>query len=272
MAPKKVAKKRASAKKAAKKRAQTSAVRLGTLPSPIGAPETQTAQRFLDAAAQSVRSALSALNTTRDLRRSANGHLPRGRLTDGEEDLLRAAVVFAGAGLDSTLKQLIRDALPSVTEANDDAATEFQDFTEDFLSEGDIGVNPRRLSAVLLDRDRSPWDALIEQYVRSLTGDSLQSAQQVGAVCTALGITDREFRKRIKVGSDLDQMFRARNQMIHELDLLRGQEAGGNRSKRSRTIEQTVGFAREALSVAQEIVNRTAEGLGPADLTSSASR
>jgi hypothetical protein len=33
-----------------------------------------------------------------------------------EEDLLRAAIVFTGAGLDATLKQVIRDALPSLLE------------------------------------------------------------------------------------------------------------------------------------------------------------
>src|SRR5260221_3103129 len=34
-----------------------------------------------------------------------------GALTHAEQDLLRAMLVFAGAGLDACLKQLVRDAL-----------------------------------------------------------------------------------------------------------------------------------------------------------------
>ena len=36
---------------------------------------------------------------------------PRGMSTDDEQDLLRAMLVMTAAGLDSMLKQLIRDAL-----------------------------------------------------------------------------------------------------------------------------------------------------------------
>jgi hypothetical protein len=38
----------------------------------------------------------------------------KGTPTDEEQDLLRAMLTFAGAGLDSMVKQLIVDALPSV--------------------------------------------------------------------------------------------------------------------------------------------------------------
>jgi hypothetical protein len=38
--------------------------------------------------------------------------------TDEEQDLLRAMLVMAAAGLDSMLKQLIRDCMPSLVKAN----------------------------------------------------------------------------------------------------------------------------------------------------------
>jgi hypothetical protein len=38
----------------------------------------------------------------------------RGRLKEAEVDLLRSALVLAGAGLDAVLKRLIRDALPEL--------------------------------------------------------------------------------------------------------------------------------------------------------------
>src|SRR5438093_6910832 len=45
-------------------------------------------------------------DTSRTARRATGG-----ALTDAEQDLLRAMLVFAAAGLDSLVKQLIRDAL-----------------------------------------------------------------------------------------------------------------------------------------------------------------
>ena len=38
----------------------------------------------------------------------------RGRLKEAEIDLLRSALVLAGAGLDAVLKRLVRDALPEM--------------------------------------------------------------------------------------------------------------------------------------------------------------
>lgn len=38
----------------------------------------------------------------------------RGRLKEGEVDLLRSALVLAGAGLDAVVKRLARDALPEL--------------------------------------------------------------------------------------------------------------------------------------------------------------
>ena len=43
---------------------------------------------------------------------------PRGMTTDEEQDLLRAMLVMAAAGLDSMLKRLIRDCMPSLVKAN----------------------------------------------------------------------------------------------------------------------------------------------------------
>src|SRR3954468_20432877 len=79
-----------------------------------GEPGTETAQRFLASAYDSVEAVLQTLNTVREHRRQESGGRPLRRLTSSEEDLLRAAIVFTGAGLDATLKQLIRDTLPAL--------------------------------------------------------------------------------------------------------------------------------------------------------------
>ncbi len=118
------------------------------------------------------------------------------------------------------------------------------------LAEAEFGLNVERLTNVLLTDKASPRDVLLDRYVEWLTGESLQSVEQVGRACTALGVTNQEFRRRIGRSGTLDFMFRARNQMIHELDLIRELEPGpGVRPKRTRTISEAVRWANEALRV-----------------------
>lgn len=63
----------------------------------------------------------------RGLRKIRAGDI-RGGLTSNEEDLLRAAIVFTGAGLDAALKRLIRDTLPPLLQVNTQANEKFEVF------------------------------------------------------------------------------------------------------------------------------------------------
>src|SRR5438874_7971944 len=71
----------------------------------ISATGTETSQRFLASAYDSVEAVLENLSKIRELRREQGTGDIRGRLPPNEEDLLRAAIVFTGAGLDSVLKR-----------------------------------------------------------------------------------------------------------------------------------------------------------------------
>jgi hypothetical protein len=73
-------------------------VELQELSPACGEPGTDTAQRFLTSAFESVEAVFQTLRTVRRLRREETGDIS-GRLTSPEEDLLRAAVVFTGAAL-----------------------------------------------------------------------------------------------------------------------------------------------------------------------------
>jgi hypothetical protein len=64
---------------------------------------TETAQRFLASAYDSVEELLITIAMFRELYRQ-EGFVRWGRIRQNEEDLLRAAILFAGAGLDATLK------------------------------------------------------------------------------------------------------------------------------------------------------------------------
>lgn len=224
---------------------------LRALPAPTGEPGAETAQRFLSSAHESVQGVLQSLKTVRERRRDEGGDI-RGRLTSPEEDLLRAAVVFTGAGLDATLKQLIRDTLPTLLETNDQAHEKFEAFATDRLGTGEI-ADTKVIARYLTSPD--PRTRLIEDYIYELTGSSLQSAEEVQKAAGALGVDDAELRTRIK---GLRNLFVARNEISHELDLQRPEQRA-DRTRRSRAMGPTEELCQEGLDVAQLIINAVGE-------------
>ncbi|MGV9965084.1 hypothetical protein ACWDU3_14280 [Streptomyces olivaceus] len=215
-------------------------------------PNTDKAQRFLASAYDSVEAVLENLGIVRLARRQEGGDL-RGRLTSNEEDLLRAAVTFAGAGIDSALKQLIRDTLAALLPVNDASASKFQAHAEARLAHEQA---PKLLARYLTSGD--PRGALIDDYVCELTGSSLQSAEQIQKVAGALGVTDAKLRKRI---GELKPLFVARNEIVHELDL-RAPGKPGDRHRRVRSIGKTKEMTHHGLETTQQIINSVAKTLG----------
>jgi hypothetical protein len=228
---------------------------LKTLPDAVQKAETEVAQRFLTSAYESVDGVLGTLATVRKVRSEKAGKKLKGRLTLPEEDLLRAAVVFTGAGLDATLKQLIRDALPGLLESSSQAHDKFERFAADRLGTGEI-ADTRAIARYLTSPE--PRSKLIEDYVYDLTGSSLQSADQVQTTAGALGIDDGSLRQRI---SGLRTLFVARNEISHELDL---QELSrpGDRTRRSRQMQKTETLCEDGFEVGQLIVNAVGGLLG----------
>ena len=220
---------------------------LSGLSESCGVPGTEVAQRFLASAHDSVEAVLQTLKAVRELRRQETGDI-RGRLTSPEEDLLRAAIVFTGAGLDATLKQLIRDTLPLLLEKNPQAHDKFETFAVGRLGTTEI-AEAKMVARYLASPD--PRKRLIEDYVYELTGSSLQSAEEVQKTAGALGIENAALRKRI---NGLRNMFVARNEISHELDLRRPGQPG-DRTRRSRPMGPTKDLCQEGLEVGQLIVN-----------------
>lgn len=228
-------------------------MQLPALTAACGEPGTETSQRFLASAYDSVQAVLTNLQTIREQRRDAGGDI-RGRLTANEEDLLRAAVVFTGAGLDSTLKRLIRDTLPRLLETSEQAHARFEDFATRRLGTGEIA--DAKMVARYLTSD-SPRQRLIEDYIYALTGSSLQSAEEVAKTAAALGIEDKDLRKKI---IDLKTLFVARNQISHELDL-RAPERQGERARRARAMKPTVQLCHDGMEVGQLMINTVGASL-----------
>jgi len=167
-----------------------------------------------------------------------------GTTSDEEQDLLRAMVVFAAAGLDSLLKQIVKDALPKILEKSEAAQVELQKYTQRALrgrsrtigseeDEGDdwLEIDKKFLAEILIAD--SPRDAVIERLVGNLIGESLQSTEQIFKVIRCLGLDE----KSLEIGKNkegLDKIFKARNQIIHEMDIDFSQPRR-NRFTRSQT-------------------------------------
>jgi hypothetical protein len=217
---------------------------------------TKPAQFKLWAAFNTVHSMYFNMNLSRALWRDLEKKDHRGRVRESDADILRAAITFAGAGLDASLKQLIRDTIRPLIEINTSCLTKYHEFVDRHLASGEA-VHRKHLRTVLVD-ERGSSAALVELYEWDLTGDSLQSAQQVQEVCGALGVNDKSIRRRLQEGECLDKMFRARNAIVHQLDLVPG--ASDERTRRS--IEQAREFSREALDVTQLIINEVGRALG----------
>ncbi len=141
-----------------------------------------------------------------------------GATTDEEQDLLRAMLVFAAAGLDATLKQLIRDCVTALAEQDSSVQANLEKFALRRLRAiGAEGADPeglKLLASVLAAA--SPRQRLLEAYVDDRTGGSLQSRESLCRSLEALGIAEKDISLD---GARIDQIFKKRNQIVHELDI-----------------------------------------------------
>ena len=150
----------------------------------------------------------------------------RGTPRDVEQDLLRAAFSFASSGLDSLVKQLVRDALPYVVENDDGANENFRTFIERKLRD-ENSVDHKFLATILVSK--YPRKELQEFLINELISNSLQSKDALFKVGSYFNIpSDNLFKNP----TQLQNTFLARNQIIHEMDIDFTQP---NRSRRPRT-------------------------------------
>jgi hypothetical protein len=207
---------------------------LRAIDSRCDSPLCKSAGRILEAAHDSAGALLKAF----DLARTQRGR-SAGMSTDQEQDLLRAMLVMAAAGLDGMVKQLIRDALPSLLERDSKAQTSFEVFVERQFRPDIEGVAPPatpKYLARLLSRPE-PHKVLIDDYIRKLTDGSLQSSQSLYLVVGALGLWPPEVDVDERA---LTPIFSVRNKIIHELDInLKATRRTRNVRGMDKMIEQT---------------------------------
>jgi hypothetical protein len=140
--------------------------------------------------------------------------------TDDEQDLLRAMLVFATAGLDSMMKQLVKDALEKVIDNNPGALQQLESFALQKLKKGSILDLPAEVTSYkflsLLITTDSPKKALIAKLIDELRSGSLQSADELLKVANYFAISPEALKLNTK---KLKDVFKVRNKIIHEMDI-----------------------------------------------------
>lgn len=192
-------------------------------------PEKPKDERLLDAHSVLVRtidSADSFFDAFASVRKTRGA---KGTPTDHEQDLLRAALLFAAAGLDAMVKQLIRDVLGAVQKLDVGAKQQFADYLHGRLART-APIDVKMLAQALMADH--PREHMREELIRELTGSSLQSKDQLLRVAAHFAIGPQDLTKNVE---QLKKVFDARNQIAHEMDILFGQV---NRGRRSRSLNQ----------------------------------
>jgi hypothetical protein len=176
----------------------------------------------------------------------------RGAATDEEQDLLRAMLVFAAAGLDSMAKQVIRDCLPMVMRRDVRAHKALEGLLTRRLTRSELGTgSPAPLDVKLIARilaSETPSVGLHEVLIDDLTSGSLQSAEELQRVVANLGMEPVALSVKQE---RLKDIFRARNRIIHEMDI---DFLHPTRNRRTHKRNEIAHMVNELLTVAREIM------------------
>lgn len=203
---------------------------------------------ILQHAHESPRSILKAFDRARRARGGS-----RGGTTDEEQDLLRSMLVLSAAGLDSMIKQIIRDCLVTLAEKDEKVRQGIETFVTRRIKtteEDSFSTQTVKFLASILVSD-SPKKKILEEYINSLTGGSLQSPEELIRAVYALGLEpnacsiDNTACKRI---------FDIRNKIIHELDI---NFDAPRRRRHVRRRDDMIEYTNHLLSIGEMILMNT---------------
>ena len=228
-------------------------------------PEVQNAIR---AARESASSAIAVAQLINRLLKISEGKSTKGLWHPAAVDSLRSSLLFASAGLDTSLKRLVKHSLPQLASCDERVDIQFRKWAEGRVGDIDTGaVKAKELIQILLTAGVAPRDSLMSSWIYSLTSGSAQSAERVTELSQALGVIDVSLRKRAapaKTRTKLQEAFDARNEIAHELDVT-DPEAGVRKPlekiRRYRSEVKVSEWCREVLDVTQLITNDAAKRL-----------
>jgi len=176
-------------------------------------------------------------------------------LSDGVQDLLRAAIVFTSAGIDACLESLLTHAVPVLVANNENARRKFELYIEN-------QVNAPKPASAFVEALKSPdpRSRLVELYILGLTSSSFQGSGSIkDRALAALGVTNAQLSNgRVK---SLDPFFIARNDVVHKLDLIQPSAPYARPPSKPRGQDDVGHMCDEALLLMRDIVVATAFNL-----------
>ncbi|GAB1331656.1 hypothetical protein [Streptomyces sennicomposti] len=222
---------------------------------PYKAAEVVPAWWRLKSTHDSVTGLFDTLHLVRHTRAAQNKKSTRGRLHSDAQDLLRAAIVFTSAGLDSAVQALIHHAVPVLITQPGTPRMKYETFIE----------NHTRASSVEEDflaalKQQDPGAALVDLYVASKTKASFQGSgdlkDRAGA---SLGITNQQIPKARYTA--LDEFFTARNDVAHRLDMENVSASTTKPLRNIRPQQYVLQMCDQALLLVRDLIKETAANL-----------
>ncbi len=195
---------------------------------------------------------VDAVNSFHYVYRSWRTGAKGGPSTHAQQDLYRAMLIFACAGLDIFVKQLIRTKLTKLIAADKKAEAKFKEHVRRGLNKDDKAVLNTVALALI---DRNPREIFLSDYLESMTSESLQSVEELAKVSEASCLDTKHIFDNAKRNL-LKDAFVVRNQIIHEMDIVvstEGSRKTGHRTRRQRRADMMEKHTRAILDLAQEL-------------------
>ncbi|MGW7425845.1 hypothetical protein ACWGJB_38435 [Streptomyces sp. NPDC054813] len=222
---------------------------------PYNAGEVVPAWWRLKSTHESVTGLFDTLHLVRKTRAAQNNKSTRGRLHSDAQDLLRAAIVFTSAGLDSAVQALIHHAVPVLITQPGTPRDKYEAFIENQTRAAN--VDKEFLTAL---KEQDPGTALVDLYIASKTKASFQGSNDLqGRAAGSLGITNRQIPKARYTA--LDDFFTARNDVAHRLDMENVSESTTKPPRNLRTQQYVLEMCDQALLLVRDLIKGTAVNL-----------
>lgn len=178
-----------------------------------------------------------------------------------KEDLLRAMFVFAAGGLDSLIKQTIKDALSNLIELNEGANSMFESFVEKEIQ--DQKSEELKFDSKLIAKlftSNHPREELKARLAYNLTSNSLQSKDQILKIAAYFDVPSTSL---VTDFNRLHNIFLERNKIIHEMDI----NFDGDRSRNKRDLEETVSYINSLLQIGEKFIEEVDTRMTVANVT-----
>jgi hypothetical protein len=215
------------------------------------------ALRHLVVAHATLQGIFESLHVVRLAAAAASGRDARGRLNEGQVDLLRSALVLAGAGLDAVIKRLAQDALPELLAVGSTRAAADKAFKTHVSAQIRDKTPSTSWTKAILEPD--PRQAMIRLYVGECTRGSLQSEKDMRMVRDALGVAEKVITDP-QIAS-LGPFLTARNQVAHDLDIKAPEDPSWG-ARHPRRITTVVAQCDLVLRLAGKFVDAVSDELG----------